>query len=59
MWKTIILIFITNVTSPLMLSQEGPKAASGDVDGDGLTDLYICGAAGQAGQLYVQKGGLL
>jgi hypothetical protein len=42
---------------PLMLSQEGPKAASGDVDGDGLTDLYICGAAGQAGQLYVQKGG--
>lgn len=41
---------------PVMLSREGPKAAHGDVDGDGLTDLYICGAAGQAGQLYLQKG---
>lgn len=40
---------------PVMLSREGPKAAYGDVDGDGLTDLYICGAAGQPGQLYLQK----
>ncbi|HEV7330609.1 MAG TPA: VCBS repeat-containing protein [Flavisolibacter sp.] len=40
---------------PVMLSREGPKAAHGDVDGDGLTDLYICGAAGQPGQLYLQK----
>jgi hypothetical protein len=41
---------------PVMLSREGPKAAQGDVDGDGLPDFYICGAAGQAGQLYLQKG---
>lgn len=41
---------------PIMLSREGPKAATGDVDGDGLTDIYICGAAGQAGQLYLQRG---
>ena len=39
---------------PMMLSREGPKAAYGDVNGDGLKDLYICGAANQAGQLYLQ-----
>ena len=42
---------------PVMLSREGPKAAFGDVDGNGLTDLYICGAAGQPGQLYLQQAG--
>lgn len=39
---------------PMMLSREGPKAACGDVNGDGLTDVYICGAAGTVGQLYLQ-----
>lgn len=39
---------------PEMLSREGPKAAKGDVDGDGLEDIYIGGAAGQGGQLYIQ-----
>lgn len=39
---------------PMMLSKEGPKAAHGDVNGDGLEDLYICGAANQHGQLYIQ-----
>jgi hypothetical protein len=39
---------------PRLLSREGPKAACGDVNGDGLTDLYIGGAANQAGQLYLQ-----
>jgi hypothetical protein len=40
---------------PQMLSREGPKATCGDVNGDGLEDVYICGAANQAGQLYLQK----
>lgn len=41
---------------PLMLSAEGPKAAVADLNRDGVDDLYLCGAAGQAGQLYLSKG---
>ncbi|MCX6316391.1 MAG: VCBS repeat-containing protein [Bacteroidetes bacterium] len=39
---------------PEMLSREGPHIAQGDVNGDGLEDMYIGGAKGQAGQLYLQ-----
>ena len=39
---------------PKMLSREGPKAAYGDVNGDGLTDVYIGGTTNHLGQLYLQ-----
>jgi hypothetical protein len=39
---------------PVMLSREGPKAATADINKDGLEDLFIGGAKGQAGQLYLQ-----
>ncbi|MFN8288881.1 MAG: FG-GAP repeat protein [Chitinophagaceae bacterium] len=39
---------------PEQLSREGPQAGRADVNGDGLEDLYIGGAKGQAGQLYIQ-----
>ncbi len=42
---------------PEMLSRQGPKAATADVNGDGLEDLYICGGTGQGGQLYLQRNG--
>lgn len=40
---------------PVMLSREGPKADTADVNGDGLTDIFIAGATGQTGQLYIQS----
>lgn len=37
-----------------MLSKEGPKAVVGDVNGDGLEDVFIGGASRQTAQLYLQ-----
>ena len=41
---------------PQKLSREGPCVASADVNGDQLADIYIGGAAGQPGALFLQKG---
>lgn len=40
---------------PHMLSTEGPKIATGDVDGDGLEDFFAGGAKGAPGKLFLQQ----
>jgi len=47
--------FYKEYNIPKMLSREGPKAAVGDVNGDGLPDIYIGGTIGHPGQLYLQN----
>jgi hypothetical protein len=40
---------------PYQLSRMGPAIAGGDVNGDGNEDVFIGGAIGQAGALYLQS----
>jgi hypothetical protein len=40
---------------PHLQSTRGPKLAVGDINKDGLDDLYVCGAKGQPGTLYTQQ----
>ena len=40
---------------PHLLSREGPALAIGDATNDGLDDLFVGGASGQAGALLVQQ----
>ncbi len=38
-----------------MLSREGQIGAAADVNGDGLVDIFLGGASGQASQIYIQS----
>jgi hypothetical protein len=40
---------------PKMLSTEGPKLAIGDVDGDGLPDVFMGSAKNDTAKLYIQQ----
>ena len=48
--------FLYERNVPVMLSQDGPNVAIGDVNGDGMDDIFIGAAAGQVGQLYINNG---
>lgn len=47
--------FDYNRLQPHLLSKEGPALSVADVNADGLEDLFIGGASGQANELFLQQ----
>jgi hypothetical protein len=53
--KTKFTDFNVQYLIPHAQSTRGPKMITGDVNEDGLEDLYLCGATGQPGSLMIQQ----
>ncbi|MFN3848912.1 MAG: VCBS repeat-containing protein [Spirosomataceae bacterium] len=49
--------FSRQILLPQMYSYQGPRMAKGDVNKDGLEDIFIGGGKGQAGELFIQQSG--
>ncbi|MBK9492277.1 MAG: VCBS repeat-containing protein [Haliscomenobacter sp.] len=49
--------FDVEVLLPRMLSTDSPKIIRGDLNGDGLEDFVLTGAAGDADKMFIQKNG--
>ena len=47
--------FKSQILLPNMLSRSGPCLAKGDVNNDGLEDLFVGGASGQSGEVFLQQ----
>jgi hypothetical protein len=47
--------YLKQVLLPYKLSKMGPGMATGDANGDGLDDVFVTGALGQPGVLFLQR----
>ena len=47
--------YVEEILLPHNISENGPFSAVGDINDDGLEDLFIGGAVGQSGVMYVQN----
>ena len=50
--------FLKEILLPHKNSQHGPKIITGDINGDGINEFYVGGAAGSPGSLFFVRSGM-